>query len=302
MNSSIRKSSRIALSLAAFGSVLGATFLVAPAASAASPITVDFEGDAAGGKPNGYVSPSSPLLSFYDTNGANLSVADFGNQSHGKGLAVNGDDNSALEIRLAAPTSRLSLAFGNDHPGIADATDKAVLTLYRGATQVSQVAVTVNANDVMDQTVTQASGPVFDRATFQYVDFSGTPLNLIEVVDDIQVAPLCTVVGTEGNDVLSGTSGDDVICGGGGSDSITAKGGADLVFAGPGNDTINAGGGLDVVNGGRGNDNILGAAGADVLRGHEGRDRFNGGTGSDRCEGGPGRDQATKCEVRIQIP
>ena len=61
-------------------------------------------------------------------------------------------------------------------------------------------------------------------------------------------AARCTIVGTDGDDLLTGTSGDDVICGLGGDDVLR------------------------------------GLAGADELVGGDGRDRAAGGPGRDRCD------------------
>ena len=275
-----------------------------PAAAAASilPIVITFNGDAPGVKPNGYSSPDSLQVGFFDTLGANLTVGDFTPQSRGLGLAAFSDDASAIEIRLLRPTNRLQLSFGNDDPAVATFGDQAQLQLFRGADLVSTRRTLLNRNDVMDQSIVQDKGAVFDRAVFQYVRSDGTPLPLIEIIDDIRINPLCTVVGTEGRDRLSGTPGSDVICAGGGNDTVDALGGNDLVFAGPGNDLVQGGPGLDELIGGVGDDILLGSDGADVLRGLEGRDRLEGGTGTDRCEGGPQVDTGVACEVRTSIP
>ncbi len=299
----------------------GAVLTGSPGAVAATPTptVVSFGSDTPGGKANGYASPDSPVMQFYDTSGANLQINDYGGQSHGQGLAVFADDASALEIRFTAPTTGLSLAFGNDDSSFTDATDQAQLTLYRNAVQVGQKAVNFNANDIMDQTIS-FSGEPFNRATFQYVDASGTPINLIEVVDDIAVNPLCTITGDSGNNTLDGTSGDDVICGGDGDDVIKGRGGNDLIYPGAGDDTTVAGGGDDTVidsagddriRGGGGDDDVRGAVGADNVKGGggkdrvnggPGKDRLNGGPGKDRCDGGLGKDTGVRCETRIRIP
>src|SRR5829696_4651510 len=48
----------------------------------------------------------------------------------------------------------------------------------------------------------------------------------------------CTVLGTDGDDVLRGTQGDDVVCGLGGDDIIAGGPGNDLLAGGPGRDTV----------------------------------------------------------------
>lgn len=302
--------------------VAGGLVATSPAATSATPppIEITFTGETAGAKPNGYASAESPDVLFHDTMGADLDLRDYGVQSNGLGLGVDGDDASALEIRLSSPSTGISLAFGNDDPGFTDVTDQGQLTLFRNATQVGQVSLNVNSNDVMDQTIGYEGRRVFNRAVFQYVDAAGAPIDLIEIVDDIAVNPLCTITGDDGNNRLVGTSGPDVICGDSGRDTIKAKGGNDIVYPGPGRDFTNAGGGndtvidgsgRDVVNGGKGKDDVRGAAGNDKVNGGPGKDRvhggpgrdaLNGGTGRDYCDGGVGKDTAKKCERKRRIP
>jgi len=264
----------------------------------ASDIVIDFEQDAPGAKPNGFASADSPAVTFHDTTGADLDVGDFGTQSRGQALAVFPDDDSGLRIVLARPTFRLALAFGNDDPSASEPGDEAVLTLFRGAAFVGECRVTMNRDDVMNQTISCAPGPLFNRAVFRYETVSG----LIEIVDDIRIAPLCTVAGTEGPDVLNGTASRDVICGGGGNDTINAQGGNDTVYGGFGNDAIRGGVGRDELRGGIGADRINGEAGDDLLAGEAGNDTLNGGPGTDRCLGGEGTDTASACEARVGIP
>ena len=83
----------------------------------------------------------------------------------------------------------------------------------------------------------------------------------------------CTIVGTQGADVIRGTRGRDVICGLGGNDVILGRGGNDTVYGGPGNDTLDGGAGKDVLRGG---------AGSDTFRARDGRrDVVEGGGGTD---------------------
>jgi hypothetical protein len=163
-------------------------------------VVIDFESDATGAKPNGWQSDDSALVSFSDSMGANLGVGDYGSQSHGQALAVNGDDASYLIMDFASPVSFLSLEFGNDDPGYSTAGDEAVLTAFLGAVQVGQTSVVMNRDDIMNQSIT-VSGVTFDRATFFY-DVTG--VGLIEIVDNIQFessavpAPGAIVLGSLG--------------------------------------------------------------------------------------------------------
>jgi Ca2+-binding RTX toxin-like protein len=280
-------------------------------AAVAAPFRVSFSTDTVGAKPDGFHSAAVPQVFFYDTLGSDLFLSDFGDQSDGNALAVHDDDASALEIRLGAPTNAISLAFGNDDPSVVNSSDQAELKLYRNATLISQVDVNVNANDKMDQTISIANKGLFNRATFQYVDASENPVNLIEIVDDIVFNPLCTIVGTSGNDHLVGTTHNDVICGDTGNDSIYGDDGDDLIYAGGGKDLVHAGKGKDVVYGGKGKDELYGDKGKDVINGEKGRDhlngnagkdQLNGGKGHDSCDGGKGHDTQTSCAVVVNIP
>ena len=75
----------------------------------------------------------------------------------------------------------------------------------------------------------------------------------------------CTIVGTNGTDVLIGTVGDDIICG---------LGGADLIFGLGGDDVLRGGGGPDL---------LVGSRGSDLLDGGPGFDIGIGGRGTDTC-------------------
>jgi Ca2+-binding RTX toxin-like protein len=67
-----------------------------------------------------------------------------------------------------------------------------------------------------------------------------------------------TIVGTQGNDMLTGTPARDVIAGLGGDDVIDGGGGNDLICGGDGNDRISGGAGEDVISGDAGDDSIDG--------------------------------------------
>jgi Tol biopolymer transport system component len=89
--------------------------------------------------------------------------------------------------------------------------------------------------------------------------------------------PVCTLYGTDGDDVLTGTPGDDLICGLRGDDVIRAGLGDDTILAGDGNDSIHGGGGSDRLFGAVGNDRVYALDGLpDVANGGPGRDRFWG--------------------------
>lgn len=87
--------------------------------------------------------------------------------------------------------------------------------------------------------------------------------------------PVCTVYGTDGDDVLVGTDGDDLICGLRGDDRIRGGGGGDMLLGGDGDDALV---------GGRGADRLFGAFGADRLYARDDEpDVVDGGPGADRA-------------------
>jgi Ca2+-binding RTX toxin-like protein len=100
----------------------------------------------------------------------------------------------------------------------------------------------------------------------------------------------CSIVGTEGADVLTGTNGDDVICGLGGNDRIDALAGNDKVYGGAGADLVVGGPGRDLLRGSAGNDRVLGGPGNDNVGGQLGNDRVDGGAGNDIVNGFAGND------------
>jgi len=275
-------------------SAAGAALALSASAAFAAPpepFVIDFEDGQGGSVANGYSVPGHPEVTFYDTQDANLMLY-AGSEAIGTGLLALSDDTSAIEIRLERPTSKLSLTFGNDNPGIIDTDDYAQLTVYRGENSVGQVLVHPNVNEQPDQRIAFA-GKLFDRAVFQYVDQDQQPINLIEVIDDVRVSPLCTLVGNGKKKKLTGTAGDDVICGSGIKEEINGLGGDDLIYGANGADVIKGGKGSDKLIGGRGNDTLIGGAGDDILQGRQLKDT---------CNGGAGTDTASTCEIVKNIP
>ena len=162
--------------------LFSAAMLVAAAASTQAAV-VDFTGETTGGKANGYTVGG---IAFTDTLGANLSVGDFGVQSHGNALAVSGDDASKLAMSFATATS-LSMEFGNDDPRFSSAGDRAWLQAYLGSTLVGTSFVTMNRDDIMNQTISISGVGTFDNAVFFYGNAAGGTINLVEIVDNINV-------------------------------------------------------------------------------------------------------------------
>lgn len=70
-------------------------------------------------------------------------------------------------------------------------------------------------------------------------------------------SPACTILGTDGPDVLVGTFGDDVICALGGNDIVLGLGGRDVLLGGMGHDLLLGGRAFDSLHGGEGFDLCL---------------------------------------------
>jgi len=145
---------------------------------------IGFDFDASGDKPNGWTSTDSAICHFTDSIGSGLDLQNWGNQSHGQGLAVFGDDASVLIIDFDVLVKDISLDFGNDDTPWASPGDVALLTLFSGGGQVGQTSVLLNLNDLMDQSIS-IFGISFDQAQFVYADATFNPIGLIEIVDDI---------------------------------------------------------------------------------------------------------------------
>ena len=100
----------------------------------------------------------------------------------------------------------------------------------------------------------------------------------------------CTILGTDGSDILIGTDGDDVICGLDGDDILIGGDGDDLIIGGFGRDEIEGNAGDDRLQGDHGDDTLDGGDGDDVLEGNSGNDVLDGGTGNDTLIGASGDD------------
>src|SRR5204863_6491562 len=81
-----------------------------------------------------------------------------------------------------------------------------------------------------------------------------------------------TLLGGDGEDVLSGGDGNDSIDGGAGNDDLSGTYGNDTILGGDGDDDIVAGAGNDSINGGLGNDDIDAGLGNDTATGLAGDD------------------------------
>lgn len=167
-------------------SLVGAALALVLASSQAMAL-VDFETELSGNKANGYTVGG---IAFSATNGSGLDVSNFGTQGNGQSLAVfNDNDGNRLRMDFGL-SSAISLSFGNDDPFFTAPSDLAILKLFLGTSQVGLFTMSMNRDDVMNQTITGTG--LFDGAEFYYGDAPLTPFTLggaglIEIVDNINV-------------------------------------------------------------------------------------------------------------------
>ena len=172
--------------------VLAAVVGLFGAQAAQAQYAVNFNSDALGNKANGFQSAQSNKVSFSATGAGQLFIYNGPETNSSNGLAANPDAGDVgIMMTFTEFMQSVSFDFGNDDPRWTTAAGKANLTLYNGAVQVGFVSMFVNANDLMDQTMSY-SGASFDHALFQYapdIQSSG----LAEVMDNLQFAPATTV-------------------------------------------------------------------------------------------------------------
>lgn len=156
-------------------------------AAHAGTTVIDFETDPAGPRPNGFFSLNSPLVTFTDSEGADLLIDNFGIRSIGQGLAVGTDlDGSILIMDFSVTVDSLSMDIGNDDPLFTSPGDYALLTVYLDGNEVGTTLVELNGNSAMDQNIA-FSGEFFNSASIEYY-VSGD--GATEIVDNITFHPV----------------------------------------------------------------------------------------------------------------
>lgn len=172
--------------LVRFATVISAAMFLLAASAHAAPILVTFDSDPTFAYVgNGFTSADSSQIHFSDTMGSDLFIANSAFATNGSNaLAVLFDDDSALTIALDFTANEISMDIGNDVALYTTAGDQAILTVFMGGSMVDQVAVALNRNTQMDQTI-MYSGANFDSATLVYDLQSGR--GLTEVIDNLSV-------------------------------------------------------------------------------------------------------------------
>jgi hypothetical protein len=263
-----------------------------PAASVVAAHIIGFESDPDGIHPDPFTSKDDPTVHFRDTRGEELEIFDYGEQSNGRGLAVQEEDWSGLEIRFDVPMRRFLFWYGNDDPNFTQAGDRVTVKAWRFRQLVGRGSFLMNRNDLLDQAIEYTGPPAITRVEILYTR-GGEPFEAIEIVDDIEVAPVCDIRGGSGDDALAGNARANGICGRGGADRIIGRGG---------NDMLRGDGGSDRLNGQAGRDLLIGGGGDDTLRSQDGvygNDTIYGGPGDDTCIADAG-DTLYQCETEIR--
>lgn len=158
-------------------------------AGSAGATVIDFEANATGIQANGFIPTGNSGVHFTDTDGAQLLIFSDPPTTIGKSLGVRFDDASMLQIDFDFLVNALSIAFGNDDPLFTVADNRALLTLFNGGTQVGSAFTVLNRDDIMNQTVS-FSGAAFNSAVFGFTNAAGAPIDLMEVVDNIDYSPV----------------------------------------------------------------------------------------------------------------
>lgn len=166
--------------------------------------------------------------------------------------------------------------------------DETTLSILVPPTSGSALVVTGVDGTVIEYTAGVTGGT--DSLVYEVCDTGGL-CDAATVTITIVSPDDCTILGTNGPDLLVGTPGDDVICGRKGADVIDGLGGDDILLGGRGSDFVVGGPGADTIIGGRGDDALFGGPGDDVVRGRRGRDHVVGGGGSDELHGGRHADE-----------
>ncbi len=167
--------------------------------------------------------------------------------------------------------------------------DDATTVTFNGGGGVDELNIL--GDNAADAITSAASAVTVDGSTVTL----GTDLELLQVLglggdDNIDLSALVfaggiTILGDEGDDVLTGSAQGDVIGGGAGNDFIRGLSGIDNIDGGAGNDVIIGGLGNDLLFGGADSDTFIWDPGDnnDLMEGGTGEDAlaFNGGVGND---------------------
>ena len=145
------------------------------------------------------------------------------------------------------------------------------------ALQEGSPAIDVGSNP--NNLATDQRGEGFNRTVGNGTDIGAFEVQ--EVADNRATEGNDTLIGTDGNDLISGLGGDDLILGKDGHDSLNGNNGKDIIFGDAGDDLICGGNGNDLLFGGEGNDTIDGGAGKDIIFGGSGNNTIADSVGED---------------------
>lgn len=172
---------------------------------------------------------------------------------------------------------------GADGNGTPDAT----------TSEVTEISV-INADGDNSVDLSNVSTTTFPNLTAITIDSGNGDDTIVGTADYMD-----TLIGGDGNDVITGGSsgsridggdGNDTIMGGDGDDTIDAGDGEDSVLGEAGDDSILGDDGNDEISGGDGNDTVMAGDGSDTVSGDAGADSLFGDLGTDTISGGDDND------------
>jgi hypothetical protein len=148
---------------------------------------VQFDSDATGAVPNGFVSVDSPLVSFSDIGVGGLQIGTFGGgQTDGPSL-VNFAE-TPIRLTFARPVTNLAMLMGDDDSGFVGGADVFTKIVgFRDGAAVSTLLIQNNGDDIINDGP-QIEG-IFDAVEVEFTDGSGVPHpNLPEIIDSVSFA------------------------------------------------------------------------------------------------------------------
>lgn len=149
--------------------------------------------------------------------------------------------------------------------------------------------ITVHVDPNTGETIVEVNGTFYRFPEGTDVTIRGGDGNdTITIPPDMDID--FTILGSDGDDVVSGGAGDDTILGNTGRDRVTGGAGDDRASGGSDRDYLDGQDGDDRLRGGSGDDTVYGLGGDDTLTGGSGKDYLEAGTGDDSIAAGSGDD------------
>lgn len=139
---------------------------------------------------------------------------------------------------------------GSDEIRFTSTTDGDTLSLFNGDTGIEKIVIGIGHELIADSKGTSKTN-----------------------IDASSLANQISLLGNDGDNILTGTAFNDAIQGGDGHDQLIGRAGVDTIIGGGGQDTLNGGTGLDILTGGSGADSFTYATLTEALIGGTGSAR-----------------------------